>query len=376
MSCSNLKGKEREDLIVGQRSQIYIRYENEKHEKQLIARYYSWNFRERMISRARGIIEWLKDELKLGISSPVFRKKLERICDVNFNFHDVVLSQCIIDEFIESEEDMTGFNDYVFFLQGNNDGKLFIDILPDFSIRYAFTTYELSEYNPLNGDEYMLWESNFPEKWDIKEYFDRKTIVYTKKNIRYISRKAQLMTSDQLKEFVEADYSHLVSTQMLEKQNETIIENGNIHISLTEAEYELVAAYVRRQDRLSYAEDVLENCLSSSNSMLQNFENFIINTPAALEDFAEKLDSAISENNGEKEWYCVDKLKEIARLRNCRVISNKGMDFEQEDYVILSMEQMRLVAESKWNGELFTCDNNIISTEYVSEIYDMGEFID
>ena len=38
---------------MGQRSQIYVRYTNEKGEHFLTARYFGWNYGERMISRAR-----------------------------------------------------------------------------------------------------------------------------------------------------------------------------------------------------------------------------------------------------------------------------------------------------------------------------------
>lgn len=55
----------KEKISMGQRSQIYIRYNIEYQGKQykgLIARYYPWNYGERMISRARSIIEYIKDK--------------------------------------------------------------------------------------------------------------------------------------------------------------------------------------------------------------------------------------------------------------------------------------------------------------------------
>ena len=49
---------------MGQRSQIYVRYEKEDNinvaRKILAARYYQWNYGECMISRARYSMEWLK----------------------------------------------------------------------------------------------------------------------------------------------------------------------------------------------------------------------------------------------------------------------------------------------------------------------------
>ena len=60
---------------MGQRSQIYIRYNvnyvsgaatknpTTHNYKGLIARYFGWNYGERMISRARHTLEWIKDNV-------------------------------------------------------------------------------------------------------------------------------------------------------------------------------------------------------------------------------------------------------------------------------------------------------------------------
>lgn len=45
---------------MGQRSQIYVRYNKSNTQKGLIANYYSWNYSERMISRARWGIEFIE----------------------------------------------------------------------------------------------------------------------------------------------------------------------------------------------------------------------------------------------------------------------------------------------------------------------------
>ena len=60
---------------MGQRSQIFVRYE-ENGQKKMIARYYQWNYGGRMISRARYGIEWLKDMYKY---TPEFERKLYRM---------------------------------------------------------------------------------------------------------------------------------------------------------------------------------------------------------------------------------------------------------------------------------------------------------
>ena len=42
---------------MGQRSQIYVRFNKENGQSGLIANYYGWNFGERMISRARACLK-------------------------------------------------------------------------------------------------------------------------------------------------------------------------------------------------------------------------------------------------------------------------------------------------------------------------------
>ena len=69
---------------MGQRSQIYIRYNNGE-VKGLIANYYQWNYGERMISRARWGIESILDTLKYEwyYQQKCNVTKLSRIFDVN-----------------------------------------------------------------------------------------------------------------------------------------------------------------------------------------------------------------------------------------------------------------------------------------------------
>ena len=59
---------------MGQRSQIYVAYDkghrNEKgiverkDGQYLIARYYQWNYGSRMVSRAKGLIEWILENIE------------------------------------------------------------------------------------------------------------------------------------------------------------------------------------------------------------------------------------------------------------------------------------------------------------------------
>lgn len=111
---------------MGQRSQIYIRFNKDGH-KGLIASYFSWNYGERMISRARWGIELIKEMLdeKVFATSEINITKISRVFDTNFDMHDYQVSCNIIKEWAENFA-YENFNDYVFLWQDNNNGKLLI----------------------------------------------------------------------------------------------------------------------------------------------------------------------------------------------------------------------------------------------------------
>ena len=192
---------ERRIKKMGQRSQIYIRHEN----KLVVANYYQWNYGERMISRARGIIEWIKEHSEFSFiwEDKYYMTKLSRICDTNFDMRDVVISCDIIKEWQE-EFPQEPFNDCVFKYQDNNDGQLFIDVKSDSSIKYALS------YNPdytkiLNCENYLI--EDLEKDWQTPtEYLTQEDIDTCKKNIEYISANAELMTAEELYNFVNYDY--------------------------------------------------------------------------------------------------------------------------------------------------------------------------
>lgn len=190
---------------MGQRSQIFVRYE-ENGQKKMIARYYQWNYGGRMISRARYGIEWLKDMYKYA---PEFERKLYRILDTNFDMIDCVISSDIIKEFIDDDWENDGYtlNNFMFYQQDNNDGKLFIDVLSDGTIKYAFLDYNNKKI--MSGTEYMKW--NRGKDWkNPTEYFDQEDVDICIKNIKEINKMATKMTADEVKEFMEMDYSYLI----------------------------------------------------------------------------------------------------------------------------------------------------------------------
>lgn len=197
---------------MGQRSQIYLRYNIEYQDKQykgLIARYYPWNYGERMISRARSIIEYIKDkylEYPYHFTHQDGIEQLIKYCDINFDIRDIVASMDIIKQVMNSSDP----DDYEIFDQDNNDGQLYIDVVND-RIKYCFLK-SCQDFNPMNGEEYMKWDCECDEypNWHIpNKYMKRDTIHYTEDNIAEIDSMAELMTQDEIEDFIGEDYSYL-----------------------------------------------------------------------------------------------------------------------------------------------------------------------
>lgn len=190
---------------MGQRSQIFVRYEDNG-QKKMIARYYQWNYAERMISRARYGIEWLKEMYEYPFE---IARKLYRILDTNFDMIDCVISSDIIKEFVDDNWGNDGYtlNNFMFYAQDNNDGKLFIDVLSNGTIKYAFLDYNNKKI--MSGTEYMKW--NRGKDWkNPTEYFDQEDVDICIKNIKEINKMATKMKADEVKEFMEMDYSYLI----------------------------------------------------------------------------------------------------------------------------------------------------------------------
>lgn len=187
---------------MGQRSQIYVRYDKSI----VVANYYQWNYGERMISRARYGIEYIKDvclEYKDFIfKDKSYMEKLSRIFDVNFDMKDVAISQDIIEEWKRDFPD-DNFNDFVFRFQDNNDGKLLVDITADGIIKYAFLDYNCNTDNIMTGEQYMYWNS---KEWEQSKYISSEQKKLCRCNLQKINEMAILMTKEEAEDFVNYDY--------------------------------------------------------------------------------------------------------------------------------------------------------------------------
>lgn len=189
---------------MGQRSQIYIRY----NKKLVIANYYQWNYGERMISRARHGIGYIKDNFikyrNFIFDNPHCMKQLSRIFDVNFDMKDVQISTNIIEEWREQFFD-DDFNDVVFIQQDNNDGKLFVDILENGAIKYAFLDCNCDMKNIMSAAKYMDWDS---KDWRNSEYIDNEQKKQCEDNLKTIEEMATLMTKEEIEDFINFDYGY------------------------------------------------------------------------------------------------------------------------------------------------------------------------
>ena len=189
---------------MSQRSQIYVRYTNDKGKHFLTARYFGWNYGERMISRARHTLEWIQREVKYDFKFSTDNSHLIRIIDTNFDMKDVVISSDIIEEYFDYGNVHNTFTEYVFTEHNNNDGKLFIDIHPNGTIKYAFVDSACNLDKPMGGLGYMRWNH---KNWRQSEYIDDEQKEKCEANCKYLRDNFKLMTTKELKDFISCAYN-------------------------------------------------------------------------------------------------------------------------------------------------------------------------
>lgn len=220
---------------MGQRSQIYVRFTDKEGKKYLYARYYQWNYGERMVSRAKHSLEWIKEMIQYPHVFTSEQIRLIRILDTNFDMQDVVISSDIVQEWKDnfSEEN---FNNFVFKWQDNNDGKLFIDIDEnENTIKYAFTDqYKMDRV--MSAAQYMQWNH---KQWRNSKYISKEQKALCEKNIRQIPRLAKLMTKEELDEFITCDYGYKSHKSPINYDVDVYnVYDGNELVFITEYEHQ------------------------------------------------------------------------------------------------------------------------------------------
>lgn len=188
---------------MGQRSQIYVIYKDNQNRDCISATYFQWNYGERMISRARYLMGWIKAQNNLCSNLysdylPFVAHKIRYIASVNFDYKDVVIGQDLIEEWKNYKTGgvlNTDLNDYIFHAD-NNDGCLFIDARIPQQLRYAFTTYDYKD-GVMGPEAYLKWDRTPQKIRDTK---------FTKRNINWITHNAKLMKKKELEAILRTTY--------------------------------------------------------------------------------------------------------------------------------------------------------------------------
>lgn len=130
---------------MGQRSQIFVRFEKNPGEKEIVARYYKWNCGDQMISIVYHTIEWLKKHLDLnncGSGQYLLwnQKEFIRILGTKYDLGDVVIITDIL-------------NKYGDYWKDDNDGKALIDIQCDDAKKAELLEIYAKLVKTINGDD-------------------------------------------------------------------------------------------------------------------------------------------------------------------------------------------------------------------------------
>lgn len=188
---------------MGQRSQIYVIYKDNQNRDCISATYFQWNYGERMVSRARYLMGWIKDQnLFYSSDNNLFSLsyaayKIRYIASVNFDYKDVVIGQDLIEEWKAYKQGVpnANLNDYIFNAD-NNDGCLFIDARIPKHLKYAFTTYDYKD-GVMGPEAYLKWDGTPQKIRDTK---------FTKRNINWITHNAKLMKKKELEAILKTTY--------------------------------------------------------------------------------------------------------------------------------------------------------------------------
>ncbi len=191
---------------MGHRSQIYLRHNG----KLVFASFFHWNCGERMISRARWGMEYLRNLMAdkiCGFFVNHDTEQIRRVFDVDFDSHDVQVSYDILKDRRERFPDAP-LNSFVFNEQSNN-GQLFLDIRRD-TIYYSFRFVELTpdlklKNSVLDAEEYM--NRVLGRNWRNSGYICSEDVATCDANIRAIAEMAMLMSDEQLEEYLAGDYA-------------------------------------------------------------------------------------------------------------------------------------------------------------------------
>lgn len=218
---------------MGQRSQIYVKVNTINKDgtvdTHLTATYYQWNYKERMVSRARYITDWVRTHVEYWNYD---KEKLKTFMKANIDMEDVVDTTDILEEtigWLDYDVPTKGFNSEIFHNQDNNDGQFFLEVTYDdrndsiVDCKYAFVTFPGSD-TVIDVYDYLSGYADKGERKDksSKDFFmqvagdifsyeiqrgDFDAISTAWDNAEELSKMAELMTREELMSFVEFDYT-------------------------------------------------------------------------------------------------------------------------------------------------------------------------
>ena len=193
---------------MGQRSQMYVSFDNGSRDRigiitnsgetVLTAVYFQWNYGERMVSRARGLVEWLlgnRDYLNYEAD------KIRKVCEVNFDYKSIMDSTDLVEEAKKYCAKKADRNEWIFGAD-NNDGRFFVKVGNDGKLKYAFT--DCDNTAPLTAEQYLEWDC---ETVKVSEEDLKKSNF--EENCKYIAENAELMTADELLAFIDGNYANV-----------------------------------------------------------------------------------------------------------------------------------------------------------------------
>lgn len=212
---------------MGQRSQIYIRYKNEKN---LVGMHLQWNYGHYMINRAYQLLDFISKNLSDDFSH--FQERTFDVANLGHRYdleilHSLIQINTTIgsyvkgidlikeeyewdDRMIKETFKMTPAN------QDNNNGILVIDIRPDGKIKYGFgggieevDSMQLGDdFKMINATDYFgLSEQAKSEEYKLSKV-DKELYETVLNQVAYIDSNFELLTDKEYKEIFDKEYRY------------------------------------------------------------------------------------------------------------------------------------------------------------------------
>ena len=193
---------------MGQRSQTYVMWTRKDKGRTFVGKYHQWLYGRTFLSTGAGIIEWLDRELEYPAGLDSDPKYYKEIIDNIAALMDVACHYVYVSKGHDIFEVMDSPEENIFTDCANNDGQLYIMITPDKKkIKYCFTDDRI-----FNLDEVRIMDCHEWFEWDYRDLEDPEKMdallnsTEVKQCLETFDTLAELMTRDELKDFINYDY--------------------------------------------------------------------------------------------------------------------------------------------------------------------------